>query len=88
MFGNLDDVIRGRMTLTMVAKGHVELLKIETQNFYKILRQYRRLYADFRKLTSVHTDYLTGGPVIEIEKLNQKDHKTENKPPLITHKFT
>lgn len=63
MFGNLDEVAYSRRTLTMVAKGHVELLKIETANFYKVLNKYSRLRAHFRQLIMLNMDYIAGGPL-------------------------
>lgn len=79
MFGNLDEIPYGRHTLTMVAKGHVEVLEISTTDFYEVLNSYARLRTEFRKLTAINVDYLVGGPlppisrVIEPVEIAQRD---------------
>ncbi|KAF2899570.1 hypothetical protein ILUMI_06607 [Ignelater luminosus] len=60
IFGNIDDCERSRQTLTMVAKGHVELLSIPTAAFHQILSNYSKLRNHYHQLTAVNTDYLVG----------------------------
>lgn len=72
-FGNLDDVVHGRRTLTMVAKGHVECLVIYTSDFYRILKSYPRLHFHFKRLTTLNVDYIVGGSLSEVRK--KKHHK-------------
>lgn len=77
IFGNLDEVPYSRRTLTMVAKGHVELLEIDTMNFYTVLNRYFKLKMQFRRKTMVNTDYLAGGRLPKIAQLTFKEEKVQ-----------
>lgn len=85
VFGNLDEVALSRRTLTMVAKGHVELLEINTINFYTILNRYGKLKAQFKKMTMINVDYLAGGRLPKITRIaaepqrRQEHHARESK---------
>lgn len=59
MFGSLDKGLM-RQTLTMVAKGHVELLVITNVDFHNILSQYNTQKEQYKQLTYIHVDYLLG----------------------------
>lgn len=59
MFGSLDIGLM-RQTLTMVCKGHVEVLVIENKVFHSILSRYKLQRAEYEQLTYIHTDYLLG----------------------------
>lgn len=60
MFGTLDNCYRMRQTLTMVAKGHVEVLVIDSLLFHSILSRYSEERKQFELLTAIHVDYLVG----------------------------
>lgn len=76
LFGNLDEIPYSRRTLTMVAKGHVELLEIDTMNFYTILNRYAKLRAQFKKMTMINVDYLAGG---RLPKMTQATNEQQNR---------
>lgn len=59
MFGALDNG-KMRQTLTMVAKGHVEVLAIKNEDFHYILSQFIKQRDQYKQLTFIHTDYLLG----------------------------
>lgn len=84
MFGNLDEVEYGRRTLTMVAKGHVELLMIETSDFYKVLNNYILLKVHFKRLTLMNQDYLVGGPLPKIERTLRRESSVRKPANLIS----
>lgn len=60
MFGSLDNTPCMRQTLTMVAKGHVELLAIPNNVFHLHLARYEVQKEQYKHLTMFHTDYLVG----------------------------
>lgn len=72
MFGILDRCGTGRQTLTMVAKGNVELLSISSNDFHNILVNYKKLQEQFIKHTLINVDYIPGGPLLPMQQNLQK----------------
>lgn len=58
LFGNLDNTPMGRSTLSMVASGHVEVLKFPSVVFHGHLRKFPILRRHFLKLIVFNVDYL------------------------------
>lgn len=58
VFGHLDNIPKGRQTISFIAKGHVEILTIQTSHFHSILSKYRGIRQHFKSLTSLNVDYL------------------------------
>ncbi|KAK4879766.1 hypothetical protein RN001_007912 [Aquatica leii] len=58
LFGTLDTINQTRQKLTMVAKGHVELLSISSSDFYKLLSNYSQVKNQFLKLIIFNNDYV------------------------------
>lgn len=79
IFGNLDEIAYSRRTLTVVAKGHVELLEIDTMNFYTVLNRYIKLKMQFKKFTMVNTDYLIGGKLPKITQISFGEEKKQER---------
>lgn len=72
VFGILDKSGRGRQTLTMVAKGHVELLSCSSDQFHSILSNYHDLQKQFIASTHINVDYIAGGP---LSRMQRQPHK-------------
>lgn len=68
MFGNLDEYPRVRQTVGFFASGNVELLIVPTNEYFKYLKSYPKLYNAFKYLTAVHIDYLKGRLGCEVKK--------------------
>nr|XP_022914666.1 uncharacterized protein LOC111425116 [Onthophagus taurus] len=58
IFGNLDNVLRSRQTLTMIAKGHVEVLKIASLQYHVVISKYPQIMRFYTKLTRFNVDYI------------------------------
>ncbi|GJQ73319.1 hypothetical protein Trydic_g13688 [Trypoxylus dichotomus] len=58
VFGNLDNCPIGRRTLSMVALGHVEVLKFSSTMFHTQLKKFPELRKHFMKLTVFNVDFL------------------------------
>lgn len=82
MFGALDNTEYMRQTLTLVAKGHVELLVINNKIFHSILSRYTSQKEQYKQLTYFHTDFLVGRSSIKGESNSEKpisSNKTSRK---------
>ncbi|KAK9721416.1 Cyclic nucleotide-binding domain [Popillia japonica] len=69
IFGNLDNCPLGRRTLSMVAAGHVEVLKFSSIVFHNHLKRFPSLRRHFMKLTIFNVDF------IEEKRLLSKNNK-------------
>ncbi|KAI4468959.1 voltage and ligand gated potassium channel [Holotrichia oblita] len=87
IFGNLDNCPLTRQTLMMVAKGNVELLKMNSTYFYTVLSKYPSLHKNFKILTAFNIDFIENYNVqVEVEKPDVSIYDIQQSSELPTHK--
>lgn len=60
MFGNLEGVSNIRQTITIIARGHSEILTIPSTKFYTILHKYPNLMLIYKRQIALHGFFCPG----------------------------
>lgn len=87
LFGNLDNHLMTRQTLTMVGKGHVEVLCIKTATFFSVLNNYHNLKVEYLKLIAINTDYIVDSSMQHTSKQAEVTEYNISAPTKILNKI-